>query len=106
MAGLSSCYPSTCVTRFIRTAVAEGVATATEVSTIGVVYSTVAGPAIYRKYNWDAMLRMLVDTAPLSGAILFIISAATAVAWCLTQSGFSRDLAVAMSKLPGGGRSS
>jgi tripartite ATP-independent transporter DctM subunit len=94
--------PALALPVFIRAAVVEGVATATEVSTIGVVYSILAGFVIYRKYSWGAMLRTLVDTAALSGAILFIISAATAVAWCLTQSGFSRDLAVAMSKLPGG----
>ena len=45
---------------------------------------------------------MLVDTAALSGAILLIIGAATAMAWALTQSGFSRDLAAAMAVLPGG----
>jgi TRAP-type C4-dicarboxylate transport system permease large subunit len=46
---------------------------------------------------------MLIDTASLCGAILFIIGAATAMAWALTQSGFSRDLAAAMTGLPGGG---
>jgi TRAP-type C4-dicarboxylate transport system permease large subunit len=45
---------------------------------------------------------MLVDTAALSGAILFIIGTATAMAWGLTQSGFSRWLAQAMGSLPGG----
>ena len=34
---------------------------------------------------------MLVETASLSGAILLIIGTATAMAWALTQSGFSRD---------------
>ena len=38
---------------------------------------------------------MLVDTASLSGAILFIVGTATAMAWALTQSGFSRELAAA-----------
>ena len=46
--------------------------------------------------------RQLVDTAALSGAILFIIGTATAMAWALTQSGFSRQLALAMTGLPGG----
>ncbi len=36
----------------------------------------------------------LVDTAALSGAILLIIGTATAMAWALTQSGFSRQLAL------------
>jgi TRAP-type C4-dicarboxylate transport system permease large subunit len=38
----------------------------------------------------------------LSGAILLIIGAATGMAWALTQSGFSRQLAAAMAALPGG----
>ena len=45
---------------------------------------------------------MLVSTACLSGAILLIIGTATAMAWGLTQSGFSRTLAAAMTGLPGG----
>jgi hypothetical protein len=48
------------------------------------------------------LMPMLIDTASLCGAILLIIGAATAMAWALTQSGFSRDLAAAMTGLPGG----
>ena len=44
----------------------------------------------------------LVETASLSGAILLIIGAATAMAWSLTHSGFSQDLTNAMASLPGG----
>ena len=86
----------------IRTAVVEGVATATEVSTLGIAYAMVAGLLIYRQMNWQRMLPMLVETAALSGAILFIIGTATGMAWALTQSGFSNSLASAMSTLPGG----
>ena len=86
----------------IRAAVVEGVATATEVSTIGVVYSVLAGIFIYRQFDLRRVLPMLVETAALSGAILLIIGAATGMAWALTQSGFSRDLAQAMTNLPGG----
>jgi len=45
---------------------------------------------------------MLIETAALSGAILLIIGTATGMAWGLTQSGFSRALAAAMTGLPGG----
>ena len=76
----------------IRAAVIEGVATATEVSTIGIVYSALAGLLIYRKFDWRRIFPMLVETAALSGSILLIIGAATAMAWSLTQSGFSRAL--------------
>ncbi|WP_244643982.1 TRAP transporter large permease [Alsobacter metallidurans] len=97
--------PALALPFIIRAAVVEGVATATEVSTIGIVYSVAAGLLIYRQFNWRRVVPMLVETAALSGAILFIIGAATAMAWALTQSGFSRDLAAIMAKLPGGGGS-
>jgi tripartite ATP-independent transporter DctM subunit len=86
----------------IRFAVVEGVATATEVSTVGIVYSLVAGLLIYRKFDWKRIYPMLVETAALSGAILIIIGTATSMAWALTQSGFSHSLASFMEHLPGG----
>lgn len=87
----------------IRAAVVEGIATATEVSTIGIVYAVLAGLLLYRRFDWRRLLPMLIETAALSGAILLIIGAATAMAWGLTQSGFSRSLAATMAGLPGGG---
>jgi tripartite ATP-independent transporter DctM subunit len=86
----------------IRAAVVEGVATATEVSTLGIVYALLAGLLIYRCFDWRRLMPMLVETACLSGAILLIIGTATGMAWGLTQSGFSRALAAAMTGLPGG----
>jgi len=86
----------------IRAAVVEGIATATEVSTIGIVYGLVVGLLVYRHFDWRRLTPMLVETACLSGAILLIIGTATGMAWGLTQSGFSRALAGAMTGLPGG----
>ena len=86
----------------IRAAVVEGVATATEVSTIGIVYVVITGLLVYRQFDWKRIYPMLVSTASLSGAILFIIGAVTGMAWALTQSGFSTALADAMKALPGG----
>ncbi|NMM11960.1 MAG: TRAP transporter large permease subunit [Rhodoferax sp.] len=86
----------------IRAAVVEGVATATEVSTIGIAYAILAGLFVYRQFDWKRLGPMLVNTAALSGAILLIIGTATAMAWGLTQSGFSRWLAEMMGSLPGG----
>jgi tripartite ATP-independent transporter DctM subunit len=97
--------PAIALPFLIRAAVVEGVATATEVSTIGIAYSAVAGLVLYRRFDWAALRPMLVSTACLSGAILIIIGTATAMAWGLTQSGFSRTLAAAMTGLPGGATS-
>ena len=85
----------------IRAAVVYGVATATEVSTLGIAYSLVAGVVFYRQMQWRRLVPILIETATLSGAILFIIGTATAMAWALTQSGFSNTLAAAMSALGG-----
>src|ERR1700728_2474852 len=86
----------------IRYAVVEGIATATEVSTIGIVYGFIIGLLVYRRFDWRRLMPMLIETACLSGAILLIIGTATGMAWGLTQSGFSRALATAMTGLPGG----
>ena len=60
------------------------------------------GLLIYRRFEWKRLKPMLIDTATLSGAILLIIGAATSMAWALTQSGFSGQLAQTLGGLPGG----
>ncbi|MCK9684201.1 TRAP transporter large permease subunit [Scleromatobacter humisilvae] len=95
-------FPALALPFLIRAAVVGGVATATEVSTIGIAYALIVGAAIYRQMKWRNLGRMLVGTAALSGAILLIIGTATAMAWGLTQSGFSGWLATTMAGLPGG----
>jgi tripartite ATP-independent transporter DctM subunit len=86
----------------IRWSVVEGVATATEVSTIGIVYALVVGLLIYRPVQWSRFYPVLIETASLSGAILFVIGTATGMAWSLTQSGFSSSLAETMKTVSGG----
>ena len=86
----------------IRFAVVEGVATATEVSTVGVVYTVAVGILVYRRFPLRRLYPVLIETASLSGAILLIIGTATAMAWALTQSGFSHQLVAMMAAMPGG----
>ncbi|WP_432240550.1 TRAP transporter large permease subunit [Herbaspirillum robiniae] len=94
--------PALAIPVLIRSAVVEGVATATEVSTIGIAYTIVVGILVYRKFDLRRVYPMLVETAALAGAILFIIGTATCMAWALTQSGFSHSLAQMMAQMPGG----
>ena len=86
----------------IRGAVGGGVATATEVSTIAVVYALVIGAVLYGGIGRRVFYDMLVETAALSGAILMILGTASAMAWALTQTGFAFQLTGYMSNLPGG----
>lgn len=94
--------PALALPVFIIASVVEGIATSTEVSTLGVAYTVLIGIFIYRTFDYRKIYPMLVDTAALSGAILLIIGTATAMGWALAQSGFSKDLAAIMSKVPGG----
>ncbi|CDZ39793.1 Putative TRAP-type C4-dicarboxylate transport system, fusion of small and large permease proteins (DctQ/dctM domains) [Neorhizobium galegae bv. officinalis] len=86
----------------IRTAVGEGIATATEVSTIAVLYAMIIGATLYGGISLRKLYSMLVETAALSGAILMILGAASAMAWALTQTGFAAQLVQAVQGLPGG----
>ena len=86
----------------IRSAVGEGVATATEVSTVAVVYALFVGHVLYGGIGLRRFYNMLVDTAALSGAVLLVLGAASAMAWSITQSGVVQQLSVFLTTLPGG----
>lgn len=86
----------------IRATVIQGIATATEVSTVGVVYTAVLGLLVYREFDWRRIYPILVETVSLTGAVMMIIGTATAMAWALTQSGFSLWLVSVMAAVPGG----
>ncbi len=98
----SSPRPRSCCPFLIRSAVGGGVATATEVSTIAVLYSIIIGIVLYGGISPRKFYAMLVETAALSGAILMILGTALAMAWALTQTGFAQQLAQLMINLPGG----
>jgi tripartite ATP-independent transporter DctM subunit len=94
--------PALALPFLIRAAVGGGVATATEVSTIAVVYAIIIGIVLYGSIGIRTFYAMLVETAALSGAILLILGTASAMAWALTQTGFANALALWMADLPGG----
>lgn len=86
----------------IRSAVGGGVATATEVSTIAVLYAMIIGQVLYGGIGWRKVYAMLVETAALSGAILLILGTASGMAWAITQSGVVQSLSQFLTTLPGG----
>ena len=86
----------------IRGAVGGGVATATEVSTIAVLYAMFIGMILYGGVGVRKVYAMCVETAALSGAILMILGTALAMAWAITSSGVANQLAVFLTTLPGG----
>jgi tripartite ATP-independent transporter DctM subunit len=86
----------------IRSAVGEGVATATEVSSVAVAYALLIGQVMYGGIGWRKLYTMLVETAALSGAVLLVLGAASAMAWAITQSGVVQQLSLFLTTLPGG----
>ena len=86
----------------IRFFVLDGIATATEVSTVGIVYTILIGLFIYREFPLNRIYPMLRETCALTGAIMLIIATATSMGWSLTQSGFAQQLATSLSAAPGG----
>jgi len=94
--------PGLALPLLIRYFVVEGIATATEVSVVGIIYTLLIGVFVYREYKWSSFYPTLLDTVSLGGAILLIIATATAMGWALTQSGFAQQLADILSHAPGG----
>ncbi len=86
----------------IRSAVGGGVATATEVSSIAVLYAMIIGHVLYGGLKARKVYEMFVETASLSGAILLILGTASGMAWAVTQSGVIQDLTIALTTMPGG----
>jgi tripartite ATP-independent transporter DctM subunit len=86
----------------IRSTVSGGVATATEVSTIAVLYAAFIGVVLYGGISLKKSYAMLVETAALTGSILLILGTASAMAWAITQAGIARDVTQFMSAMPGG----
>ncbi len=76
-------------------AMTAGWATPTEAAAIGAV-ATVAVAWIYRALTWSNLMKALMGTAAISGAILFIIVGATTFAQILTFSGATNGLVEAI----------
>jgi tripartite ATP-independent transporter DctM subunit len=86
----------------IRSAVGGGVATATEVSSIAVLYAFIAGHFLYGGVTKKKIYEMLVETASLSGAILLILGTASGMAWAVAQSGVIQEMTNVLTNMPGG----
>ncbi len=94
--------PGLALPLLIRYFVVAGIATATEVSVVGIIYTLLVGVLIYRGFDWKTFYPTLIETVSLAGAILLIIATATAMGWALTQSGFAQQLADLLGHAPGG----
>jgi tripartite ATP-independent transporter DctM subunit len=61
-----------------------GFATPTEIAAIAVVYGLLLSGIVYREMNFQGFVRIAIDTAALTGVLLFIFAAASSFSWTLT----------------------
>lgn len=71
-----------------------GVATPTEVSVMAVAYALIVSGGIYRDMTIPSLWTALVDTAMMTGAVMFIIMASSTIQWVLTAERVPQDLAL------------
>src|SRR5262249_6940477 len=61
-----------------------GVPTPTEVAAFAVMYGLALAMLLYREMGFTAFMRTVLDTAALTGVLLFIFAAASGFSWTLT----------------------
>jgi tripartite ATP-independent transporter DctM subunit len=61
-----------------------GIATPTEVAAFAVLYGLALAVLLYRAMSFSALVRTLLDTAAMTGVLLFIFAAASGFSWTLT----------------------
>lgn len=76
--------------------VMAGVATATEISAFAVIYAIVVGRLAFKELTLKATVRLFVDTATMSGMLLFIIAAATSLSYALTLETIPQQIAASL----------
>ena len=69
-----------------------GAATPTEVSSVAVVYAVLLSVLVYRSLSVRSLIEVTVDSAVLTGMILFVLASASSFSWALTIGNLPRQL--------------
>ena len=78
-----------------------GIATPTEVAAFAVIYGLALAMLLYREMDFGAFLRTVLDTAALTGVLLFIFAAASGFSWTLTVAYLPQRLVALLHALGG-----
>jgi len=76
--------------------IVSGIFTATESAAIAAFYALFLSVVVYKALTWRQVVRVILETAVASAAILFIIALASMFGWVLIRSGFPQVLAGAL----------
>lgn len=71
-----------------------GIATPTEVSVMAVAYALIVSGLVYRDLTFRGVWEAAVETAVMTGAVMFIIMASSTIQWVLTAERVPQELAV------------
>lgn len=71
-----------------------GIATPTEISVLAVAYALFIGLFIYRDINVRGVIKAIVDTGVMTGAVMAIIMASSIIQWILTLEQVPQNLAL------------
>ncbi|MEO1250117.1 MAG: TRAP transporter large permease subunit [Pseudomonadota bacterium] len=70
-----------------------GIATPTEVSVMAVAYALAVSGLVYRDLTFEVVLKAMIGTAVMTGAVMLIILASSVVQWILTLERVPQELA-------------
>lgn len=79
-----SAIPALLMPVFVIGTLRFGVATPTEVSVMAVAYSLLVSGLVYRDLTWRRIWQAAIETAVMTGAVMFIIMASSTIQWVLT----------------------
>ncbi len=62
----------------------SGIATATEISVVAVLYAFVVGVFVYKEIKWSDVIPIFVRTAVTTGSVMLLVGFASALSWILS----------------------
>lgn len=91
---LKHAFPALLMPVFVIGTLRFGIATPTEVSVLAVGYALIVGSIIYRDMTWSGILRAILETGVMTGAVMIIIMASSILQWILTLEQVPQQLAM------------
>lgn len=92
-AQILTAIPALLMPVFVIATLRFGIATPTEVSVMAVAYALIVSGLIYRDLTLRSVWQSAVETALMTGAVMFIIMASSTIQWILTAERVPQDLA-------------
>ena len=77
-------------------AIFAGIADPTEAAVLAVVYAFVVGVFVYKEICWRDLPRIVINSAVMSGIVIFMVGAASSFSWILAYERVTQDLARGM----------